>query len=105
MVASPNDAAIRQQIYLEGVKNYEIEKGNEVAGEFIGVVLSSLRTLGVNSLYELSKKAFNAFLSITRRKLLRLATRYRGYTERWLKDVAKSDYAVTKAIFYLIADQ
>ena len=105
MAASPNDAAIRQQIYLEGVKNYEIEKGNEVAGEFIGVVLASLRSLGVTHLSELSKKAFNAFLSIVRRKLLRLATRYRGYTERWLKDVAKSDFAVTKAIFQFVAGQ
>lgn len=100
---SPNDIAIRQQIYLEGVKNYEASRGDEVSGAFIGAVLAALNKLGVANLYELTKKAFNSFLSLVRRQLLRISTRYRGETERWLRTVAKNDYTVTKAIFTYMA--
>lgn len=104
MTASPNDIALRQQIYLEGVKNHEIIKGNEVAGAFISVLTSSLSTVGVENLYEFTKKQFNSFIVMLRRKLLATATKYKGFTERVLKNIAKTDYSVTKAVFMYMSE-
>lgn len=101
---SPNDIAIRQQIYLEGVKNHEADKGNEIAGAFIAAILLALSKVGVENLYELNKKQFNSFLVAVRKQLNAIASRYRKETEKILRTVAKSDYAVTKAIFKYLGD-
>lgn len=104
MALSPNDVAIRQQIYLEGVKNYEAANGNNVSGAFVSVVIAALANLGVTHLYELNKKTFNSFLVSVRKRLNTIAGQYRKETERMLRSVAKTDYAVTKAIFKYMGD-
>lgn len=102
-MSSPNDASIRQQIYLEGVKNYEAAKGNDVAATVISVILSKLTGLTIERLAEMTKKEFSSFVVAVRKALIQATRKLRTSTERALKTVVKVDYTVTRLIFENIA--
>lgn len=99
MAANPNDAALRQAIYFEALKNHEMTYGVEVSQAVFKIVNTALTGLGVSYLYELTKKQFAALLTVVKTRLKSLFGTVADETIKRIKAVMSAEYQVTKAVF------
>lgn len=105
MALNPNNAYIRQQIYLEGVKNYQAEKGKDVVAVVNGVVIPLISGAGVAALFELTKGQFTSLLTKIRLRLKPKLDRTQVQLINDLKTIFKADYAVSKNTVKAVAPE
>ena len=90
------DIIVRQQIYLEGVKNYEADQGEEVRNAVIAVVVALLIREGIERLSDMNKRQFSQFVSLVRARLAKRFTQLNVATVKRFIELMRADYLVTK---------
>lgn len=93
------DIIIRQQIYLEAVKNFEADKGEEFKKLVVAVVIALLIQQGIERLADMNKREFSALVSLIRTRLTDRTGKLRAMTVKSIESVMRADYAVTKASY------
>lgn len=97
------DATIRQQIYLEGLKNEQADKFDPTAEIIIGIIGALLYRYGVSTVGELTKRQLSKFRSDLTAAVKPILKKSSNELYALLREFISADFIVTKKIYSTVA--
>lgn len=99
MPASAHDAAVRQQIYLEGVKNYQADSIDDTNTALLLLLIALVASYGYDSLASMPKKVLRSFTADFNAKANDLVAKFSDSFFADLKGLVGVDAKLSSSVF------